>query len=222
MDGPAFRETVERECATELDRLGSNRLLVALTDAALTTPAVLSVAAASEAAARDTFAAWAEDESDDGAREAFAATADREREHYERVVESLADADPDAAAARRGPAAGPDDPGPVHGYLRAREATVERLAAGVVGRGLVGLRTHTQVVSFFINEADERRASLFRDLRDETETALEEGLDLLATRCESDETWDRALAGARYVVTLAYDDYADALRGMGVDPKPVC
>jgi len=222
MDGQAFREAVERERATELDRLGSNRLLVALTDAELTTPAVLSVAAASEAAARDTFAAWAADEDDDEVRAAFAATADREREHYERVVESLADADPDAAAAFD-PG---DDPGPVHGYLRSREGTIERLAAGVVGRGLVSLRTHAQVVSFFVNEPDERRADLFRDLRDETEAALEAGLDLLVARCEDDaagdDAWDRALASAEYVVTLAYDDYADALRGMGVDPKPVC
>ncbi len=222
MDGATFREAVERECTTELDRLGSNRLLVALTDAELTTPSVLSVAAASEAAARGTFAAWADDETDDEVRAAFAATADREREHYERVLESLADVDPDTAAALRGPEAESGDPGPVHGYLRARTGTVERLGAGVVGRGLVSLRTHTQVVSFFINEADERRAGLFRDLRDETETALTEGLDLLAARCADGEAWDRALASATYVVTLAYDDYADALRGMGVDPKPVC
>jgi hypothetical protein len=218
MDGPSFREAVERERATELDRLGSNRLLVALTGADLTTPTVLRVAAESEAAARDTFAAWAEDEADDEVRAAFAATAERERDHRDRVLESLADADEDAAAAF----APDDDPGVVHGYLRGREGTVERLAAGVVGRGLVSLRTHAQVVSFFVNEPDQRRADLFRDLRAETETALEEGLGLLAARCETEADWDRARASAEYVVTLAYDDYADALRGMGVDPRPVC
>lgn len=218
MDGAAFREAVANECATELDRLGSNKLLVALTGADLTTPAVLSVAAASEAAARDTFAAWAADEPDDAARERFAAVAEREREHNERVVESLRDADPDAAAAFD-PG---DDPGPVHGYLRSREGTIERLAAGTVGRGLVSSRTHAQVIGFFVNEPDERRADLFRDLRAETEAALDEGLSLLEERCESEEDWDRARASAEYVVTLAYDGYADALREMGVDPKTVC
>jgi hypothetical protein len=218
MDGPSFREAVETARRSELDRLGSNKLLVALTDAELTTPAVLSVAAASEAAARDTFAAWADDEADEAARERFAAVAAREREHYGRVVESLRDADPDAAAAFD-PGG---EPGPVHGYLRAREGTVERLAAGTVGRGLVSLRTHAQVIGFFINEQDERRADLFRDLRAETEAALDDGLALLAERCETDDDWDRARASAEYVVTLAYDGYADALREMGVDPKTVC
>lgn len=218
MDGAAFRERVERDRTTELDRLGSNRLLVALTGADLTTRRVLEVAAASEAAARDTFAAWAADESDEAVREAFAATADRERDHLERVLDSLAALDSEAAAAFD-PG---DDPGTVHGYLRAREGTVERLAAGVVGRGLVSRRTHTQMVSFFLNEADGRRADLFRDLRDETEAATERGLSLLAERCSTEDDRDRAHASAAYVVTLAYDDYADALQGMGVDPKPVC
>ncbi len=218
MDGPSFRAAVEEARQTELDRLGSNKLLVALTEADLTTPAVLEVAAASEAAARDTFAAWADDETDPAAQERFAAVADREREHYGRVVESLRDADPDRAAAFD-PG---EDPGPVHGYLRSREGTIERLAAGTVGRGLVSLRTHAQVIGFFINEQDERRANLVRDLRAETEAAMDDGLALLETTCEDDEGWDRARASAEYVVTLAYDGYADALQGMGVDPKSVC
>jgi hypothetical protein len=221
MDGDAFREAVERACATELDRLGSNKLLVALTGADLSAPAVLDVAAASEAAARDTFAAWAADEDDEAARERFAAVADRERDHYDRVTASLREADPGAPADPY-PAGDAGDPGPVHAYLRAREGTVERLAAGTVGRGLVSLRTHAQVISFFVNEADERRAELFRDLRGDTETALEAGLALLAERCETEGDRDRAAASAEYVVSLAYDDYADALRGMGVDPRPVC
>ncbi len=218
MDGSSFREAVASECATELDRLGSNKLLVALTGADLTTPAVLSVAAASEAAARDTFAAWADDEEDDTARKRFAAMAEREREHYDRVIESLRDADPDAAEAFD-PG---DDPGPVHGYLRSREETIERLAAGTVGRGLVSLRTHAQVIGFFVNEPDARRADLFRDLRAETEAALEAGLERLEATCEDEDDWNRAHASAEYVVTLAYDGYADALREMGVDPKTVC
>ncbi|MEF8818776.1 MAG: rubrerythrin family protein [Haloferacaceae archaeon] len=218
MDGSSFREAVASERATELDRLGSNKLLVALTGADLTTPAVLSVAAASEAAARDTFAAWADDEEDDAARERFAAMAERERAHYDRVIESLRDADPDAAEAFD-PG---DDPGPVHGYLRSREGTIARLAAGTVGRGLVSLRTHAQVIGFFVNEPDARRADLFRDLRAETEAALEAGLERLETTCEDEDDWNRARASAEYVVTLAYDGYADALREMGVDPKTVC
>jgi hypothetical protein len=211
MDGPAFREAVTDATATELDRLGSNKLLVALTGADLTTEAVLRTAAHSEAAARETFRSWA-DEENPAAREAFERTAAREADHYERVLGALEDPDFE-------PAGG--DGGPMHAYLRAREDTVERVAAGMVGRGLVSLRTHAQVVGFFVNEADPIRADLFRDLRAETEDTLERGLSLLETLCD-DEDWERARMVAEYVVQVAYDDYADALGEMGLDPKPVC
>ena len=68
-----------------------------------------------------------------------------------------------------------------------------------------------------------------RTVDDAVERALDgerldrtDGLALLAEPCSSDADWDRAAASAEYVVSLAYDDYADALRGMDVDPKPVC
>jgi hypothetical protein len=211
MDGQAFREAVEDAKATELDRLGSNRLLVALTGADLTAAAVLRVAAHSEHAARETFRAWAADEDDPRARAAFADAADREAEHRERVLDALDDPDFD-----------PADGGPMHAYLRERDDAVERVAAGMVGRGLVSLRTHGQVISFFVNEADERRADLFRDLRDETADSLARGLDLLDAFCADDEDWERARMVAEYVVQVAYDDYADALGDLGLDPKPVC
>jgi len=52
MDGSAFRDALEDEKRTELDRLGSSKLLIALTDADLRPAAVLSRAAHSELAAR--------------------------------------------------------------------------------------------------------------------------------------------------------------------------
>lgn len=210
MDGAAFRDAVADAKQTELDRLGSNKLLVALTDAELTAEHVLRAAADSENAAHHTFATWADDEPDAEAREAFADAAEREREHRERVLAEL-EADYE-----------PADGGALHEYLRGREGAAKRLAAGFVGRGLVADQTHKQLVSFFVNEADESRAELFRGLREETEASLERGLDLLAERCDDEEDWEDARAVAEYTVQVAYDDYADALRGMGVDPKPVC
>ncbi|MFB6302458.1 MAG: rubrerythrin family protein [Haloferacaceae archaeon] len=211
MDGQAFRETVEDGMETELDRLGSNKLLVALTDADLTTAAVLRVAAHSEHAARETFRAWAADEDDPLAREAFEDAAEREAEHLERVLDALDDPDFD-----------PADGGPMHAYLREREGAVERVAAGMVGRGLVSVRTHGQVISFFVNEAEERRADLFRDLRAETRASLERGLDLLDALCDDEGDWKRARMVAEYVIQVAYDDYADALTDLGLDPRPIC
>ena len=222
MDGDAFRERVESAKATELERLGSNKLLIALTDATLAPEAVLRVAADSEHAAHVTFAGWAADaaaddgddaDAGDAAAELFDWLAGRERDHRERVLDSLADLGVDHD---------PVDGGTMHEYLRARDDAVERVAAGTVGRGLVSDRTHLQIVSFFVNEGDEARADLFRDLRTETEAELDRGLRLLEDVCEADEDWERARMVAEYVVQIAYDDYADALAGMGIDVKPVC
>ena len=210
MDPESFRERVESAKATELGRLGSNKLLVAVTDAELDERSVLTAAAHSEHAARETFRRWADDEGDAEARAAFERVAEQEADHLERVLDAL-DEPVDLA-----------DGGPMHAYLRGREGTVERVAAGLVGRGLVVRRTHTQIISFFVNEADERRADLFRDLKGETEAEIDAGLDLLVGLCADESDWDRAAAAAEYVIQVAYDDYADALTGLGIDPKPVC
>ncbi|WP_435116941.1 rubrerythrin family protein [Halolamina sp. C58] len=210
MDGATFREQVTDAKRTQLNRLGSNKLLVALTDADLTPRRVLEAAADSEHAAHTTFTAWAEDEPNDLARETFAAVAEREADHRERVLDAM-DGEYE-----------PNDGGALHEYLRGREGAVLRVAAGMVGRGLVADRTHQQVVSFFVNEADNARADLFRELRRETASGTERGLELLETLCESESDWTDARDVAEYTIQVAYDDYADALRGMGVDPKPVC
>jgi hypothetical protein len=210
MDGDTFRETVEAAKRTELDRLGSSKLLVALTGARIERDRVLEVAAHSEHAARETFRAWADDEPHEGARAAFEAVAAQEDTHLERVLAAL-DREVDLA-----------DGGPMHAYLRGRDDTVERVASGMVGRPLVSLRTHTQIVGFFVNEADESGADLFRDLKTETAGVIDDGTALLDECCEDDDDWERARAVAEYVIQVAYDDYADALTEMGLGVKDVC
>ncbi|ELZ98940.1 hypothetical protein C440_01250 [Haloferax mucosum ATCC BAA-1512] len=211
MNAETFRDSIETAKQTELDRLGSSKLLLALTEADLSEPAVLRAAAFSEHAACETFRTWAESETDERAKTAFETTAEQEATHLDRVLDALDD-DIDL----------PDEPGPMHAYLRGRDDTIERIAAGMVGRGLVSLRTHTQVIGFFINEADRQGADLFRELKSETEDTLDTGLDLLDELCESDDDWERAKMVAEYVVQIAYDDYADGLANLGVDPKPLC
>jgi len=107
-----------------------------------------------------------------------------------------------------------EPPGPMHAYLRGRDATVERIAGGMVGRPLVTLRTHERLVSFFTARGDDRRAGLFRDLRAETAAVLDDGISLLETRCASDSAWETARLVATYTIRLAGDDTADALRGL--------
>lgn len=210
MDADAFLERVEREKRTQLDRLGSSKLLVGLTGGDLSRRAVLELAANSEHAARETFAAWADDESDPDARAAFASVADQEREHARRVDE-LIDGAFDPAGA-----------GVVHGYLRDRVATTDRVAAGMVGRSLYSVSAYTQIVSFFVNEADRETADVFRDLKAETTETAAEGAALLASLCDDEGEWAAAAGTAGYVIQLAYDDYADALAELGLDVKSVC
>jgi lipopolysaccharide biosynthesis regulator YciM len=210
MNAAELREAVERDKRTELDRIGSSKFLVAATDADLEMEPVLCAAANSEYAAAETFAMWADDEDHDAAAEAFAAVAEQEREHYDRVAERL----PDEFE--------PADGGPMHRYLRERDDTVSRAASGLLGRPLVSVRSHTQVISFFVNEADESAANLFRELKEETNEELERGLALLDELCTDADDWERASSVAGYTIQVAYDDYADSLTELGVSVKPLC
>lgn len=209
MDAGAFRDALEEAKATQLDRLGSNKLLLAITDAELDTDPILRAAAASEYAAADTFRGWAADETDQGAADLFAAVADQEADHLDRVVAHLDDYDP------------PETAGPMHAFLRGIEETAPRVAAGLVARGLVSTRTHTQIIGFFVNEADRELADLFRDLKSETEAEIDDGLAYLED-VDGADAWEPALAAAEYVIQVAYDDFADGLRALGLDPKPIC
>ncbi|MDL0128203.1 rubrerythrin family protein, partial [Halobacterium salinarum] len=77
MNAERFPDAVADRTRTALDRLGSSKRLVAITGADLTTPTVLARAAASEAAAADTFDALAAAADTDAAAAAcnsFAAT----------------------------------------------------------------------------------------------------------------------------------------------------
>jgi hypothetical protein len=208
MDTADFRERVETDRQSELDRLGSSKRLVALTAASLDDETVLRTAAASEAAAADLFAEWAGDATGPAA-DTFDAFADRERDHYDRVTAELDDREVDP------------ETGALHEFLRKRDTTVER-AGGVVGRGLVAERTLTQFVGYFVNQADERSADLFRDLKTETQSDTEDALSLLADAADGDEDWERALDAALGAVDAAYEEYVDALESMGVNAKSVC
>jgi len=200
MDGTTFWDRLEAEHERQLNDIGSPELLLALSGGDVDEQSLLEAAANSEYSARRTFEEWAADEPDDGAREAFAATAEQERQHYEQVAAEL-------------PASfEPADGGPLHAYLRGREETIQRIAAGMVGRSVVSLRTHARLIEFF----DTEREQLFRDLRTETEETLEQGLALLEPRCTG-EDWERAEMGAAYVIRVAHDDYSDSLSATGPD-----
>jgi len=170
---------------------------------------VLDAAARSEARAVETFETWAAETDDERVHKAFADAAATERDHYERVAERL-DGEVNAES------------DPLHDYLRGLDDPVERVAAGLVARPLVASRSLLQTINFFVNDADESMAQLFRELRSETDAMAEEGAAVLESLCESGDDWDRALDAASETIDVAYEAYADALEGLGIDPKPVC
>lgn len=208
-DATEFVERVRSANATRLDRLGSEKALVATTEAALDRETVLEAAAAAEARAAVTFEAWREDETDERAREAFAAAAEQEHDHQERVCDlgEVSVRDPPADA--------------LHDHLRGLEATVPRVAAGLVGRPMVASRSLLQVINFFVNEGEGDAADVFRDLRAETDAQAESGGEVVIAVCADDEL-ERAVDAAGAAIDAAYGEYAETLEGLGIDPKPVC
>ncbi|OLZ41873.1 rubrerythrin family protein [Natrinema saccharevitans] len=211
MDADGFRDAVEESMATELERLGSSKRLVALTDADLSEERVLRSAADSEYTAAKTLEGWADEADHDGAREAFAEFGEQERDHYDRIADLL-EGDHEFET---------DGIDPMHAELRSLESTAARLG-GLAGRALVGDRTHLQVVSFFVNEGDESRADCFRELRTETVAQGERAAALLAEITADEGEWDEARAAAEAVIDAAYGAYADSLDELGLDPKPIC
>ncbi|MFA1610893.1 rubrerythrin family protein [Halobellus rubicundus] len=210
MDGETLRGRLETDESASLSLLGSPRFLRAAAGGDPAPEPLLDAAAESEHAARETFRAWVADESDAEARAAFESVVDQEHDHRERVAAELDGWAPDDGGA-----------GPMHAYLRGRDATVQRIAGGMVGRPLVTLRTHGRLIAFFEGRDGDvaaRRADLFRDLRAETAAVLDEGLALLDDRCAGDEDWETVRMVAGYTIRVAGDDTADALRSLEIDP----
>lgn len=199
-------DAVRDDNATALSRLGSSRSLYADTGGEMERDVILAAAADAEAAAAETFAAWADDESDPDVATAFAATADEERNHYETVLAELDDHDPDYVPA-------------IQEYLRTLEATPERVGA-LVGRTLAAEKSKEQLIGFFVGQADTDAADLFRSMGDDLDAQLSRAAELL--EAFDDDERQRAKAAADEAIQTAYDEYASRLEELGVNPKPIC
>ena len=192
---------VRESHATALDRLGSEKSLLALTEARLEPGAVLEAAGAALASARATLSDWAADATGKVA-DALAAAAESLADATDRVADSL-----DSSL-----------PGDSPFVSLAADTDAGRAGSGLVGLGLVLDRVFLQCVSFFVNEADATRADLFRDLREVADDLLETAADLDL----DGEAAEAAAEAAGTVVEAAYNAYVDRLDAMGFDPKPIC
>lgn len=211
MDADALVTSVKEARQSRLDRLGSDRRLLALTGADLTEEEVLAAAAQAERAARETFRKWAADASNTELASSFERIADTEGDHFDRIQ-----------AERDNPEVPDPNPGAVHGFLRGLEDAPGQVGAGLIGRPLVASQTQLQFVNFFLNEADTARADLFRSLRTDTQEQLKSGRALLPTVCKTPADWDRAQEAASETIDIAYTEYAEDLTELGINPKSIC
>ncbi|ERG94577.1 MAG: hypothetical protein J07HQW2_01013 [Haloquadratum walsbyi J07HQW2] len=238
MNAQTFKRKIETEAERALEQLDSDEFLRAAAGGEPTTQTLLETAAASEHAAAITFETWISDESDTDVKIAFESVVEQERTHYDRVtaaMDAIIKSDGDSSNSSGGydidqKVHTQEPPGPMHAYLRERETTIQRIASGMVGRPLASLRTHAQLISFFeshsgtsvdnsggdiVPEAQENpAAALFTDLFEETEKVLDDGLELLTTRCTTEVDRNAAIAVATYTIRLAADDTRDMLASM--------
>ena len=200
MDASDTIAAVEDATTTERGRLGSDKALLAATAATLETDAIWQAVATREAGLADALDRWAA-EADGTVADAFERAGTAASERAERV---------DAT---------PGDPDSLSEHLGTVDGTAARVGAGLVAPALVRDRFYLQVVSFFINEADETSADVVRDLRSGASDLDPARAALAALDEDGRET---ARAAAVEAVGVAYDEYASALESMGLDPKPVC
>lgn len=208
MDEDALLERARTAADTELTRLGSEKALLAATDATLDTETILAALATTLDDAADHLAAWAEATDDPPLADALADGATR----LETARGELGQVDTDLAPERSWLGAG----------IGAPETDVGRAAAGVVGVPLVLDRLCLQSVSFFVNEADTERADVVRAVRDGVADLRDAHLAAVAEWADDADAAETAVEAAAAVVTAAYQEYADRLDKMGLDPKPVC
>jgi hypothetical protein len=206
MDGQEFTDAVRDDHETALSRLGSSKWVYALTGGEMDGDAVAAAWAAEAGAASETFAGWADDESDGAAADVFADVARTAADHGDD-----ADSADDAGDPHR----------PMYGALAGLETTVER-TGGLLAWALVAEQTLAQFVGFFVGDADPSSANTFRDRRSDLQDERERAEALLDDVCDDDADWEAARAAADQVVDAAYDDYVETLESMGIKPKNVC
>ncbi|WP_436934033.1 rubrerythrin family protein [Halovenus marina] len=205
MDSTAVLDAVNANLRTELSRLGSSKLLYALTEGDMEEAPVLTALATRAHHAAAVLDAWGDK---GGAGAVFSDAADVVNDQYDEIRTVLSE----------------HDPGERPQMIEAMsefEGVEQRLGA-VLGWTLVAERTASQASGFFTGQADPGTASTFRAFGDEYERLRSEAAEALDDVCADEDDYERATAAASAAVEAAYDEYVETLESLGVNPKPVC
>jgi hypothetical protein len=205
MDSTDVLDSVNSELRTELSRLGSSKLLYALTEGDMEEDPVLTAFATRAHHAAAVLDAW---EDGDEAGTVFADAADVVDDQYDEISTALSE----------------HDPGERPQMIEAMSEFVdaEQRFGAVLGWTLVAERAASQASGFFTGQADPGTASTFRAFGDEYEQLRSEVTEALDEVCADEDDYERATTAATAVVQAAYDEYVETLESLGVNPKPVC
>lgn len=209
MDGDTFLEQLRDEFETELSRLNSSKALYAITEGNMDGPSIRAAADDEALTAAGIFEEWADEETSEEAADLF-----------EDVAEAIngEEGHRDLIGSEEGL---PDTDRLLYNTLSGFDSTPERVA-GLLARTIIARELVSQIVGYFVGEADPQTADTFRTIRGDLDDQRDRALHVLEDVCDSDDEWDDAMAAASATVEAAYDFYVDTLEGMGVEPKNVC
>ena len=204
MNGDDLATALRDDHETEFSRLGSSKAMYALTGGDMDGDAVRAAAAADSLALAAVLEGWDADAADATAT-LYSDLAAAANEHAAAVAD-----DPEL-----------DEEPPLYGVLSGFDAAPARLG-GLLGRYLVVSEYASQMVGFFVGDADPTAANDFRELSSEVDAERDRVTEALDATCGSDDGWAAARDAAEAVIEAAYDDYVTTLESMGIKPKNVC
>ena len=204
MNGDDLASELRDDHETEFSRLGSSKAMYALTAGEMDGDAVRTAAATDALAFAAVVDGWAGD-ADDATGTLFADLAAAARDHAGAIAD-----DPST-----------DEQPPLYGTLAGFDAEPARLG-GLLGRYLVVSEYASQMVGFFVGDADPMAANDFREFRSELNAEHDRVVDGLGSVCDTDDEWAAARDAAETMIAIAYDDYVETLESMGIKPKNVC
>ena len=219
MDASDLAATLRDDHETAFSRLGSSKAMYAITNGEMDGGIVRAAAAINADAISTVTDEWSDNNISD----------------TDGHVDEIDETDPDAVfaliatdAGKRAMDLNPDisqketvSRPRLYDVLESMETIASRLG-GLLARSLITIEQVSQMVGFFIGNADTKTANEFRDLKSMIESDRDRILTALNSTCESDTAWEDAQNSADAVIEAAYDEYVDSLEQMGIKPKNVC